>query len=730
MKLKCLLFFSIFLLQVCVTAQTVRLWERNSASMGFVAADNTTRSLALNISNNTLLLATRTGGVPNIFILNAATGDSVGRLDMTGVTGGTFLINIVKVTSDGVIYACNLTTNGVGFKIYRWANQSAIPTVAFSGDIGTLRIGDALGLSGSGASTVIYASGSANTNVLVFTTTDGLTFTNTATIPVTAGLARGAISPIGTGPTSDIWVKGAGTAATRVSSTGTVIDAIPTTTIATGWSGITSIVGSDGRRMLGFVGINSAADLLRFLLVDVTAGGTTARIITSDSLRNLVVGNTNTNATGEVIIRESGTSNYYFVYSLISNNGVAAYRTNFLTIAQARRDLDNNAIPDRLNDTVFVTGVTFSPNYQTSNRSYYIWDGTAGIATFRTGLTSPVFKMRDSVAVLGTILQFNGLTQIQPLTDASARIIMDTLGILPRPILVSLPVLLANAEFYEGSLIGMMAMNKFGGSPAWPATGASANMLFHQSNVLTDTIIVRIDSDTDIDGNPEPTWPRDLVGVFSQFHSTNLRGGYQLQPRFFATDFPPLNTIPVELVSFTAKSVGNNVTLNWSTATETNNMGFSVERSVDQNNFMEIGFVSGKGTSIEKNNYSFVDRNLNVGEYYYRLKQVDFDGTVSYSSIINIDVNQIPTTFELSQNFPNPFNPSTSIKFSVDENGPAKLLIYNLLGQKVHTLFDEVAEVGTIYKVNFNAVNLNSGVYFYSLIQNSKTLTKKMTLLK
>lgn len=189
-----------------------------------------------------------------------------------------------------------------------------------------------------------------------------------------------------------------------------------------------------------------------------------------------------------------------------------------------------------------------------------------------------------------------------------------------------------------------------------------------------------------------------------------------------------VNSIPVELTSFTLSSDNGLVTLNWSTATELNNNGFEIERSVDNSIFHTIGFVNGYGTTTEAKNYSFVDENISTGTYYYRLKQIDFDGSVTYSQVISSDVT-VATEFNLSQNYPNPFNPSTRIKYSIVESGLVKLSVYNLLGEVVSILVNQNQEAG-FYNVQFDASNIQSGVYFYKLESGNQVETKKMMLIK
>lgn len=189
--------------------------------------------------------------------------------------------------------------------------------------------------------------------------------------------------------------------------------------------------------------------------------------------------------------------------------------------------------------------------------------------------------------------------------------------------------------------------------------------------------------------------------------------------------------VPVELSSFTASVNGSSVTLNWSTVTETNNQGFEVQRKSGNGDFVTVSFVKGFGTTTEVKNYSYTDRNLSVGNYSYRLKQIDFDGTLEYSDVVEVSVIA-PVEFSLEQNFPNPFNPSTQITFNLKVDSDVNLRVFNLLGQEIATLIDGKLSAGT-QQVEFKADNLSSGVYFYRIdakgIDGSNfSSTKKMIL--
>lgn len=191
--------------------------------------------------------------------------------------------------------------------------------------------------------------------------------------------------------------------------------------------------------------------------------------------------------------------------------------------------------------------------------------------------------------------------------------------------------------------------------------------------------------------------------------------------------------VPVELTSFTAANVGNDVKLAWSTGSEINNSGFEIERKSTQSEWKKIGFVEGNGTTLEQQNYVYVDAGLANGQYNYRLKQVDFDGTFEYSPIVEVEIN-VPVQFVLQQNYPNPFNPSTKIAFGLAVDSKVTLKVFDVLGQEVLTLINQNLGAGQ-HEVNFDAAALNSGVYFYRVDASgidgqNFTSVKKMILTK
>jgi photosystem II stability/assembly factor-like uncharacterized protein len=180
--------------------------------------------------------------------------------------------------------------------------------------------------------------------------------------------------------------------------------------------------------------------------------------------------------------------------------------------------------------------------------------------------------------------------------------------------------------------------------------------------------------------------------------------------------------VPVELISFIGEST-------WHTASEINNKGFEIERKESESSIWKnIDFVQGNGTTTEEHSYSYTDIIDNPGYYYYRLKQVDYNGEFEYSKFIEVKVNT-PFQFSLLQNYPNPFNSSTTISYQIPKDEFVALKVYDVLGNEVKTLVEESKKAG-YYTITFSATDLSSGIYFYKLTTETNSSTKKLILLK
>ena len=191
--------------------------------------------------------------------------------------------------------------------------------------------------------------------------------------------------------------------------------------------------------------------------------------------------------------------------------------------------------------------------------------------------------------------------------------------------------------------------------------------------------------------------------------------------------------LPVELNTFEAIPGDGEVTLNWSTATETNNDHFEIARSTSETgDFTTIRKIPGSGTKSTETNYTYVDRSvINGVTYYYQLTAVDVNGQRDVQNIVAsaTPTAGVVTDYALHQCYPNPFNPVTEIRYDISEAGMVKLVVFDLLGRQVASLVNTQQSIGR-YAVSFDASHLATGVYLYQLQVNDFSTTKKMLYLK
>lgn len=191
---------------------------------------------------------------------------------------------------------------------------------------------------------------------------------------------------------------------------------------------------------------------------------------------------------------------------------------------------------------------------------------------------------------------------------------------------------------------------------------------------------------------------------------------------------------PVELSTLRAEVSAASVHLSWDVTMETNNHGFDIERSFDGGaNWQCIGFVAGRGTTTMPLTYRYSDpitsTHQNIGKAKYRLRQVDHDGTSTYSHVVTVACASMAPSVILEQNYPNPFNPSTTIEYGIPAEGKVLLRVFNLLGGEVAVLVDEKKRAG-MHTAVFHGTNNPSGIYVCQLEWNGTILTQRMTLIK
>jgi hypothetical protein len=199
--------------------------------------------------------------------------------------------------------------------------------------------------------------------------------------------------------------------------------------------------------------------------------------------------------------------------------------------------------------------------------------------------------------------------------------------------------------------------------------------------------------------------------------------------------------VPIQLASFAGYALASGgVHLTWRTQSETNNFGFEVQKALGvPENFATIAnsFIPGHGTTVQPQDYQFTDSSAAAGVWYYRLKQIDLDGTVNYHDPIRVDVGSVtsvteeavPTVFTLDQNYPNPFNPSTTIRYGLPQGDYVKIVVYDMLGREVARVLEGPQTAG-FHEITFEAGDLPSGTYVYRLETPAQTLAKKLVLVK
>jgi len=296
---------------------------------------------------------------------------------------------------------------------------------------------------------------------------------------------------------------------------------------------------------------------------------------------------------------------------------------------------------------------------------------------------------------------------------------------------------LNTAPINDPNYYGIVALNgmtggKVSGTFTWTATDLRTILQGFNSTVDATPITTDSDYRSNIASGPfNIAVGGELLVGFAIVHGSSL---VDLQANALLAYQKGSGLVPVELNSFTASVISDKANLKWSTATEVNNQGFEIERRiVGSDTWLTVGFKPGAGTTTSQTQYSFTDdlSLINAKNIAYRLKQIDFDGTYSYSNEVMVEYNMTPADFSITQNYPNPFNPTTTIKFQLPADKFVSLKVFNSLGEEVQTLVNGMIKTGT-HEVQFNGEGLSSGVYLYILRvgEDEYVRTMKMILMK
>jgi DNA/RNA endonuclease YhcR with UshA esterase domain len=478
--------------------------------------------------------------------------------------------------------------------------------------------------------------------------------------------------------------------------------------------------------------------------------------ITVDAVGNVIYFE---NSNEEVVLISPPTGPNSFTLQAIPRFNVF----NQEAIVAVRRNTVDYYKPDRVNDTVNVIGtvISINPTASANRFAYYIQDETGGIYITKGSVTGggPVYAIGDRLLARGVVAQFRGTTQLN-INDLATDITLIDSNNVVVPITLRIDQYLADPETYEGRFLKINGIAKTAASVPWPAAG-DANMTIWDG---ATELLLRIDGDTDIDGQAEPATPWNVQGVATQYTSasTVYNDGYQLSPNTY-TDFTAgVQAPPSRVFALLSPTHASRIVLNDTAQTVTFLWHGAVDLNGDQviYQWIPVGFSAVPTGNAAKDTF-LVRTGKQLLTYLAAQDSVVLRWTVAAKDPTNPPVGckdtltvtlvrgtitgvaglpEIPTAFELQQNYPNPFNPSTTIRFALPSQAMVTLRVYDALGREIHTLLDEQRGAG-YYEVQWQGTTAGgsrvaSGVYFYRLTATPvdggtmRVDLKKMVLVK
>ncbi len=449
-----------------------------------------------------------------------------------------------------------------------------------------------------------------------------------------------------------------------------------------------------------------------------------------DSLRAYPI-----NVVGVVSQYSSSKTVYSNGYEIIPRDTNDVFSTRLapeLTIAQAR--VENNWVPtySTNGDTIAVFGVVISPNIGGYYSSYFIQDTSGGVDVYSPTLLN--FKVGDSVFVVGTVDQYNGLEEIMPLVGDSLHFgLLKHNAVLPKPKLLSLHDFVrirGLAESYEGQLIQLDTLYKASGT--WPGSGSGASIYVTNSS-KADTAQLYVNKNTNVAGSKEHSYPINLIGVVSQYGTDST--GYEIIPPD-TSDITSLSTAPG--VPTLASPLGGVTgeprltTFSWLPAASATKYHLQVGTD---NTFSSIV----ADTMVVDTTVRISDTLTANMSYSWHVSAVNAAGASPYtdpaqfktgSGVLGVDESSnIPKVYALFQNYPNPFNPSTTISYDLPKNSFVKVTIYDVLGREVAALVNDFQQASH-QVVQWNPSALSSGVYFCRIQAHSQDGSSNFTSVK
>jgi hypothetical protein len=685
-----------------------------------------------------------------VLILDAATGDSVGTLDTTGISGGVFPLNGIGVSTDGMIFASNLTVNAktTPFRIYEWTSETAVPRLVATFADSAYRLGDHITVTGSASdnSVTVWVAATSGSALVKFTTTNnGAAFTPTV-IPLTSSV--GSTPKVSLTGNGDIFISSAGDGIKEYDSTGKYLGTVTAMPITLG--SMAYIAG--GFPMKAYVFGYDYTNITGITPQFVEAEDVTNGISSADSVGATPVLGTalNANGTGDIAVKDNGDGTLT-IYVLATNNGIGAFTFNAW---QPAPPAVRQTMPVLWQKTAATSSLPswFATNNTQRNFAYADIGGSGHLYVTKAGGLSPIMILDastgDSIGTLNETGISGGTFELDDIESSTNGVIFAgnlTINAKTSPFKVyewtsesatpKAVISYSDSSYRLGDHFTVTGSTVDNSVAVWvAATNGSAVVKFTTTDngaTFTPTVI-KLDS---VIGSVPKVAPLGNGDFFissggkgiEEFDSTGkvigsvasmpsslgsmayISGGSPAKSYVFGYDYTNTVGAPPQYVQVTDITKG---ITSADSVSATPVLGTTL-------NANGTGDIAVKENSDGSLTVFVLSTNNGIGAYTF----------AAQLTAIKQEKNLVPDSYDLSQNYPNPFNPTTQISYSIPKNSCVTLKVYNVLGQEVATLFAGERSAGT-YTTTFNASRFASGVYFYRLSAGSFVSIKKMVLIK
>jgi hypothetical protein len=772
-----------------VSAQFTTNWQKSSATSNlptWFGAD-TERGLAYGKVNNNerLYVVSRKVGV-KVFVLDAISGDDVTELDVTGVTGGFWVLNDVEVSDDGIIFGANMTLNAStsAFKVYKWDNEASAPTVVVNSILTeAVRLGDKITVVGSVANNTaqIWAasstSGAATSRVYIWTMTDGA-FNATPTIITLSDNVTGASAAVFPRPDGSFYLNYNGETMKRYSSTGTYIGKVDGTLIASGTNALRLLSSRDGFDYVATFAYgagNHLARVARTPSTPIVSSGT----LTGTTLHSSTVSNgstANANGTGDIDFRLNSDGTIT-VYVLGTNNGISSSTSTFqftevtysatLTGSTGFRTLASpvaNTALSSLLSGLWTQGFTGASTTSGTSNVYFHPNGTNTFVSATNisntisaghGVLVAVYEDNDpsTAGVQGGFpktLSVTGVANSGDVAVTPTHTSGDEYFLAGNPYnsTIDWDLVTKGSDVYSIAWVlkNDGEFDSWNGSVGDLTDGLIApfqGFFYAYSGELSSVTFTEASKSTGgtfrgKDANPVAF--RLVLGREGRENSTWLQFAEDGTFGRDAKDAPKMTSLSSDVMQIATKELETGASMDihyLPMITETldlplnivANSGGAFSLSVEASTLPE-GWSVMVRDAVSGRVYNLTTERFEFESDVITSAQSRFTLIVEPNTSTSIETaTELPDGIALEQNYPNPFNPTTRISYTMPVSGTAHLAVYDLLGREVAVLVNGPVAAGSQF-VNFDASALSSGVYMYRLTAGGQTLTRKMTLMK